>query len=469
MTHEHHRLLPIALHIDNSIVFTKETFWIQLQWTKAHLLAMNQRSSVSTVPKTNPLRVGFIGLSATKGWAIKSHYPAILQLPSQFQITAVLNLDVETSKSTISKLKLTRAKAFENIEQFAQYDKIDLVVVSVNVPNFHQLVVDLFKYSQGSPNFKYLFSEWSLGRNLQEAQEIYQLASSRGIRTIVSLQGRKSPYVLRAKELVSQGCIGHINSIEVSVIGGFYGYERPSKSPDYLYDAESGVNLISMAFGHTVDILQYITGSYFSQVNAMIFNNIPTQALIDERGKNMGQEKSKSAPDHLLFQGSLKTGNVPVSCSFKGGTPVKKFTKNLVFDIHGTKGDLKLEGDAGFAEMSNLVLYFCGQRPSEDLSTSSAETMEVYHLRNYNSMVGNILRIYEAVADHHFKTNARSKLTENYTRQGFQFGGFPTFADAILVHRLIDVVLRSHDQKATLPVPDTDNINAPQDVPPLPD
>ncbi|SCU86888.1 LAFA_0E03598g1_1 [Lachancea sp. 'fantastica'] len=414
---------------------------------------MNKRSSVSTVPGTSPLRVGFIGLSATKGWAIKSHYPAILQVPSQFQITAVLDVDLEASKSTIEKLKLVRATPFEDVRLFAQYDKMDLIVVSINVPNFYKVVTDLFKYSQGNVSFRYLFAEWSLGRNLQEAQEVYRLASLRGIRTIVSLQGRKSPYVLRAKELVSQGCIGEISSVEIAAIGGFYGYERPFKSPDYLYDAESGVNLISAAFGHTIDILQYITGSYFSEVNGMIFNNIPRQRLVDERGKSMDQEKPKSAPDHLLFQGSLEQGNVPVSCSFKGGTPVKKFTKNLVIDIHGTKGDLKLEGDAGFAEMSNLVLYFCGQKPTGDLSTSSAETMEVYHLRNYNSIVGNVLRIYEAIADHHFRADPSKRLPENFTKQGFEFGGFPTFTDAIVVHNLIDVVLRSHDQKATLPVP----------------
>ncbi|SCU79717.1 LADA_0B02718g1_1 [Lachancea dasiensis] len=424
---------------------------------------MNYRSAMSTIPKANPLRVGFVGLAANKGWAIKSHYPAMMQLPSQFQITAVLNLDLEVSQTTIEKLKLKHAKPFADIVSFAKYDQIDLVVISVNVPNFYKLVIDLFKYSQENENFKYLFAEWSLGRNLEEAQEIQELASQRGIHTVVSLQGRKSPYVLRAKELVSGGYIGEINSVEIAVIGGFYGYERPVKSPDYLYELESGVNLISVAFGHTIDILQYITSSYFSQVNAMIFNNIPTQKLVDENGKLTGATKPKTAPDHLLFQGSLTQGNVPVSCSLKGGTPVKKFTKNLIIDIHGTRGDLKLEGDAGFAEMSNLVLYFCGGKPNEDSSTS-AETMEIYHLRNYNSIVGNILRLYEAIADFHFKTNPHSKLPKDFARQGFRFDGFPTFSDALEVHKLIDLVTKSHKSGSSLKVPGLSHLSATLDT-----
>ena len=97
----------------------------------------------------------------------------------------------------------------------------------------------------------------------------------------------------------------------------------------------------------------------------MVFNNIPEQELIDERGNRLGQRVPNTVPDHLLFQGTLLNGNVPVSCSFKGGKPTKKFTKNLVIDIHGTKGDLKLEGDAGFAEISNLVLYYSGTRAND--------------------------------------------------------------------------------------------------------
>lgn len=428
--------------------------------TPRHHMNNNKRSAVSTVPKANPLRVGFIGLSAVKGWAIKSHYPAILQLPSQFKITALLNSDLESSLNTIKKLKLTHAKAFADVTSFASFTDVDMIVVSVKVPNHHGILTKLLEHSVKNPNLKYLFVEWSLGSNLREAEDIYKAAQKRGIQTIISLQGRKSPYIVRAKELISEGCIGEINSIEIAANGGWYGYERPLKSPSYLYDIESGVNLISHSFGHTIDLLQYITSSYFSEINSMMFNNIPYQELLDEHGKRTGKKVPKTAPDHLLFQAALANGNVPVSCSFKGGTPVKKFTKNLVIDIHGTKGDLKLEGDAGFAEISNLVLYFCGMKaadPGGPSSTSKAdeanETMEVYHLRNYNSVVGNILRIYEAIADFHFKSNPRHNLPAKLERQGFLFEGFPTFKDALILHRLIDKVFQSSEEKKTLTVP----------------
>lgn len=418
----------------------------------------NKRSAVSTVPHTSPIRVGFVGLSAGKGWAVKTHYPAMLQLSSQFQITAIFNSSLDSSLHTIKKLKLVHATAFADVESFSSYKNVDMIVVSVKVPNHYEVLLPLLKHSYKNPNLKYLYVEWSLGNGVGQAEDIYLKAQERGLQTIISLQGRKSPYIVRAKELISEGCIGDINCIEISANGGWYGYERPMKSPSYLYDIDSGTNLITTAFGHTIDILQYITSSYFSEVSSMIFNNIAEQELLDEHGKRTGRRVSKTAPDHLLFQGSLKNGNVPVCCSFKGGTPAKKFTKNLVVDIHGTKGDLKLEGDAGFAEISNLVLYFCGVKVSDHLINGSSiaedasETMEVYHLRNYNSVVGNILRLYESIADHHFNTKAKDGLPINFDQQKFQFEGFPTFKDALILHRLIDNVFKSNESKRTLDV-----------------
>ncbi|CCD24454.1 transcription regulator GAL80 NDAI_0D01400 [Naumovozyma dairenensis CBS 421] len=434
----------------------------------------NKRSSVSTVPNTGPIRVGFIGLSSFKGWAIKTHYPAILQLSSQFQITALYNPDIGTALSTIRTLKLSNATAYSTLESFASSANVDMIVLSIQVSKNFETLIPLLEYSKTNPNLKYLFVEWALACSVQEAETIYKMAAERGLQTIISLQGRKSPYILRAKELIHEGYIGDINSIEIAGNGGWYGYERLQKSPSYIYELGKGVDLVTTAFGHTIDLLQYMTGSYFSRINSMVFNNIPEQDVIDEHGNRTGQRVSKTVPDHLLFQGTLLNGNVPVSCSFKGGKPTKKFTKNLVIDIHGTKGDLKLEGDAGFAEMSNLVLYYSGIRANDYPVTNNnnsngndstnnnnngpngydagKEIMEVYHLRNYNAVNGNIFRLYQSIADFHFNTKQIPHLPTQFIMQGFEFEGFPTLMDALILHRLVDNVYRSNILGSTLDV-----------------
>ncbi|CAI4047716.1 hypothetical protein SKDZ_13G0875 [Saccharomyces kudriavzevii ZP591] len=428
------------------------------------IMDYSKGSSVFTVPKTAPIRVGFVGLNATKGWAIKTHYPAILQLSSQFQITALYSPEIETSIATIQRLKLGNATAFPTLKSFASSATVDMIVVTIQVSSHYEVLMSLLKYSRSNPNFKYLFVEWALACSLDQAESIYKAAAERGLQTIISLQGRKSPYILRAKELISQGYIGDINSIEIAGNGGWYGYERPAKSPKYIYEMGNGVDLVSTTFGHTIDILQYMTSSYFSRIHAMVFNNIPEQELIDEYGNRLGQRVPKTVPDHLLFQGTLLNGNVPVSCSFKGGKPTKKFTKNLVIDIHGTKGDLKLEGDAGFAEISNLVLYYSGMSENDFPSANGQqprvgsgydagkEIMEVYHLRSYNAVIGNIHRLYQSISDFHYNTKKISALPSQFVMQGFDFEGFPTFMDALILHRLIESVYRSNMMGSTLNV-----------------
>lgn len=414
----------------------------------------NKRSSVSTVPNAEPIRVGFIGLSHSKGWAVKTHYPAILQLSSQFTITALYNPEIETALQTIHALKLNNATAFPTIDAFASSHDVDMIVVSIHSSANTSLLLPLLEASKRNPNLKYLFLEWPMAGTVQEAEQIYKAAANRGLQTIISLQGRKSPYILRAKELISQGYIGDINSIEIAGNGGWYGYERNMKSPSYIYELKQGTDLVTNTFAHTIDLLQYMTGSYFGRINSMIFNNIPEQDVVDDQGTITGQKVKKDVPDHLLFQGTLLRGNVPVSCSIKGGKPTKKFTKNLVIDIHGTKGDIKLEGDAGFAEISNLVLYYSGVR-TNDLPVaygntpnvgydSGKEIMEVYHLRNYNAILGNIFRLYESIADFHFNTKKIPNLPSQFIAQGFDFNGFPTLMDALVLQRLVDNVYRSH-------------------------
>ncbi|CCH59047.1 hypothetical protein TBLA_0B02050 [Henningerozyma blattae CBS 6284] len=408
-----------------------------------------------------PIRVGMIGLHSQSGWAIKSHYPAIMQLSMCFKITALYNKSINQSMETIKDLRLKDAVAYPDLESFVSNSEVEMIVVSTHVVKHYDLLIPILQYATKNSHLKYLFVEWALGCSISQAELIYNEAAKIGIQTIICLQGRKSPYILRAKELINEGALGELNSIEIMGNGGWYGYDRPIKSPAHIYELGYGVDLVTSTFAHTIDILQYITSSYFSKVNAMVFNNIPEQYVVDENGIPTGQKLPKNVPDHLLFQGTLQSGNIPVSCSIKGGKPTKKFTKNLVIDIHGTKGDIKIEGDAGFIEMSNLVLYYSGVKinnvPTNDTPISNSnqnEVMEVHHLRNYNGVLGNIFRLYQAIADFHYSPNGgfkTGKITP-FQYQGFEFNGFPTMLDALLLHRLIDNVYKSDSYNSTLDV-----------------
>lgn len=443
------------------------------------------------------LRIGFIGLSGKKGWAMKSHFTVIQNLSDYFEIVAISNSSMEASCKTIEELRLSNCKPFGNdYNSFVQYDQLDMVVVSVKVTTHYNIIMDLLNFKYKNPNlctFKILLVEWALGNGLKEARNIYELCNKTNVQSVISLQGRYCPHMLLAKKLIGENRIGKINSIDVTANAGWYGYQRPYNSPDYLYDIHSGHNMITTAFAHTIDSIQYIVGAYVQRLNAMIFNNIKQQEVIGPKDVSTGVFKPKTVPDHVLIQGSISaTENIPISVSFQGGTPTNNFTKNLVINIHGTKGDLKIEGNAGFPQISNLALYFCGVPPTNgkeftsetntfgpnDLQYNNKTTLEnkgcnsqpynlmdpqakggmpfpqnsqfskqeeekhqvveKYQLNNYSPVVGNMMRLYEAILRYYNHDTL-------YQAQEFATEGFPTFKDAVLLHRLIDSVFESSE------------------------
>ena len=63
-----------------------------------------------------PIKVGFIGLSATSGWARGAHLP-YLQESGKYEIVALLNSSVESSKAAIKKYGLPEStKAYGDPE-----------------------------------------------------------------------------------------------------------------------------------------------------------------------------------------------------------------------------------------------------------------------------------------------------------------------------------------------------------------
>jgi predicted dehydrogenase len=57
---------------------------------------------------------------------------------------------------------------------------------------------------------KDVFCEWPLARNLSEAEELVTLAKRKNVRTLVGLQARQNPSIIKAKEIVTSGKLGKI-------------------------------------------------------------------------------------------------------------------------------------------------------------------------------------------------------------------------------------------------------------------
>ena len=62
---------------------------------------------------------------------------------------------------------------------------------------------------------KHVLTEWPLGQDTAEAEELADLARAKGVQTAVGLQSRVSPALLFVKEQIEAGYVGEVLSCSV--------------------------------------------------------------------------------------------------------------------------------------------------------------------------------------------------------------------------------------------------------------
>jgi predicted dehydrogenase len=169
----------------------------------------------------NKIGVGIVGASPERGWAAWAHIPALQALP-QYEIRAVSTSRRESAEAA---QQVYRVDAFDNPQDLVRHDGVDLVVVSVKVPNHYPVVM------AGIEAGKMVYCEWPLGMNTGQAMEMASRARQAGVRTVVGLQGRFSPQVQHARRLVEDGYVGEVLSTCLVGSGIAWGDVTPRAAP----------------------------------------------------------------------------------------------------------------------------------------------------------------------------------------------------------------------------------------------
>src|SRR6201987_2856059 len=127
----------------------------------------------------NKIRVGVIGANQSRGFASIAHIPALQALPD-FEIRAVCTTRQASADSAATHFGAPLA--FCDPEKLAQDPNVDLVTVSVKVPDHYLPVMAAIEAG------KHVYCEWPLGRNTDEAAQMLAAAERRGVRHAVGLQ-----------------------------------------------------------------------------------------------------------------------------------------------------------------------------------------------------------------------------------------------------------------------------------------
>src|ERR1700738_2059161 len=236
------------------------------------------------------IRVCIIGVSPQRGFASIAHIPALQALP-EFEISAICTTRQDSADAAAKHFGIPLA--FSDAEKLAQHPDVDLVTVSVKVPDHYQPVMAAIEAG------KHVYCEWPLGRNTDEAAQMRGAANRKGVRHAVGLQGQVSPAINYTKALIADGYVGRVLSATMIGLGPNLG---PTIDRAYQADFANGANLLTITGGHTIDALCYCLGEFreFAAFVVSQRDRIP----VEETGELM----AKTSPDQLVVNGIVGDG-----------------------------------------------------------------------------------------------------------------------------------------------------------------
>src|SRR5256886_1804515 len=237
------------------------------------------------------LGVGIIGVSPVRGWAATAHIPALRAVPD-YEIRALSAHSAESARAAGEVFGVDAV--FSDHEQLVTRPDIDVVAVTVKVPHHRQLV------SAALAAGKAVYCEWPLGRDLGDARAMAALAAGQGVRTAVGLQARQPPAIERVQELLSDGYVGEV--LSTTMVGLSVPGDVVVQPNAYMLDKTNGANGLTIAVGHSLDILNYVLGE-FADLSAVSNLRRPRITI-----KESGEQIVKTAPDQIAVIGTLTSG-----------------------------------------------------------------------------------------------------------------------------------------------------------------
>ncbi|MCM8735191.1 Gfo/Idh/MocA family oxidoreductase [Azospirillum sp. A1-3] len=350
-----------------------------------------------------PIRVGIIGVHPDRGWASTAHVPALRDLP-QFRLSALSHSRIETARASAEKFGFEHAVS--STDELVNHPDVDLVVVTVRVPEHRGLVTAALQAG------KSVFSEWPLGMNLRDAEMMNSLAGEKGVSAMIGLQTRANPTLRHMRNLIKQGYLGEV--LSASVIGsGITWGEELEVAFRYTLDPAKGASMLHVPFAHTIDALLFVLGEDFHSVSGTLIRRRQTIRIIGSK-----EVVPLDVADQIAFIGKLTSGGL-VTSHFRGG--LSRAT-NFHVEINGTKGDLLLTSPVGYIGLGGFKLM--GAQADETLHPISIP--EGFGADD-NVLTGNVRRLYQLIA---------SDMTSGTSQS-------PTFGDAVKLHRLIDAIEQS--------------------------
>jgi len=350
------------------------------------------------------IRLGLVGASVSGTWSSRSHLPAV-RASADVELTAVCTTRADSAEA--ARQAYGAKLAFDDYRKMVASPEIDAVAIVVRVPSHYGPTKAALEAG------KHVYCEWPLGRTTEEAVELAALARKNGLVTAIGLQARVNPAVIHMRDLVAAGYVGEVMAVHVSLMREGV-LTRPSNRT-WQRDVTLGANTLTIANGHTVDAMRFVTGD-FARLSAVIATE--AKQWLDT-GTNTWLDVT--SPDNILLSGTLANGavaSVHVAAIPYAGSGYR-------MEIYGRDGTLVIAGEDS-PQLSEVALSGA-QRGNKLAPIDVPQALTVIDPTTPKGEAVNVGQMYTQ-----FARAIRGK------------GELPDFDTAVELHHLVDAIRKAN-------------------------
>lgn len=266
-------------------------------------------------------------------WSALAHIPALGVL-EDYQLRGVVTSNAESASAAAERWGVA---ATHELKRVLDDEKIDVVVVTVRVPNHAEIAGAAIEAG------KHVYCEWPLAVDLRQARDLAALSARYPDAVhVTGLQGRFSPELRTAGELLAAGTIGRPLTASLRLFVSLGLVPRPAHRA-HLRDRAVGGTVLSIQAGHALDMVGTLLGPP-SVLFARLWTAVPEFVVA-----GTGERLPRDAPDNLVA--SLRYGDVVMAAHVSQTGARDSFE----LEILGTEGILRLYG-GGQPQASALTL-----------------------------------------------------------------------------------------------------------------
>ncbi len=269
------------------------------------------------------LNIGLIGfgfMGKTHLWAVKN-LPFFYDLPFSAEVSALCASGTDPQKSE-AIAKAYGIPGWDTEEDILKDPTID--IIDICTPNPYHFETAKAALAAG----KHVLCEKPLAVTVSEAFELAELANTSGLTCGTVFNNRHLAPVMRAKQLIDEGKLGHILSFDFS-----YKHNScidPDRRVGWKQTAEAGGGTLFDLGPHVIDLCHFLCGK-IARVTARSQIAFPTHLRADG---SVWETNADEAFYMICELENRAVGNITVSKLTQGAND------ELTFTVNGTKGSL---------------------------------------------------------------------------------------------------------------------------------